>query len=46
MCVLKIKQQSEKETSHNKNGTPCGELTIPYSDFICNVRLADFVLFL
>ena len=31
---LKIKQRSKMEPPHNRDGTPCGELTIPYIDLI------------
>ena len=29
---LKIKQRSKKEPPHSRDGTPCGELAIPYID--------------
>ena len=29
-----VKQRSKKEPPHNRDGTPCGELAVPYIDFI------------
>ena len=34
MMFMKINQRSKKEPPHNRDGTPCGEITIPYIDFI------------
>ena len=44
--LLKIKQRSKKEPPHNRDGTPCGKLAIPYIDLIWSCGLLPMVLLL